>query len=1721
MITINTKAKHRTSNFGHSPSKSKRSHRAIALFFVFTFLNTLVPYNQLWANNGGPTAPEATAFEPVDATDMVNLLTGDMSYVLPLLNVPSPEGGYPLALSYHSGIAMEQEASWVGLGWSLNPGAVNRSVAGVPDDWRDVRKYSIINDPGGVSKSYSGGVSVGWGGEGMNMSLGLYASYTEQKAFGGENSYGFDIGVNGGISFGAGGVGLNIGGSVGLNGASVSAGIGTNNKGEGVQNTRLSIGAHQSFQGGGTSYSVSANYSDNAGDYRNGSVGISFNSKSGLGMSTTFNSGAVGGTSNLSTGLNFNNDNFGITIPIYFVNISFAYNRSRYWLYENDYTVYNGTLYGGNTDELLEKSLFDNKVGFDSYESLYKIDRQEQLKENNFINLGYDGYSVSGQGISGSMRPYILDGKTLFGESQMIQTTSFGRPSAGVQYYNPDASNRLSKQLDDNSNDIHFYFDNEYSSFLKVTDDGWETPVLGTNYNDILSFDTKSKSFNSSIGGKNGYNFSKKRMRKGNYIETYTNAEIIANSNLVLQPETNINRTSELFPKDGIGAYKITTTDGKTYHYSIPVYQREQFARSAPLDKNIETHFSEQQQFEPYATHWLLTGITGPDYIDNNNDNVLNDEDYGYWVSFDYGKWSDGFTWRTPSIGYEENDKTKTYSWGVKDVYYLDKIITRTHTALFIKSEREDNYSSAVNERDGNNPKVYEDIHIKSYIEGDDGLIYFNGVYDDISVPYPPTNYYLVAKHDEYIETKKQKSLKLDKVVLIKNEKLTLSKSNAQQSNSIHGGKIKIGQDLRVYWTGNGAEVRSKIETITNRQWQAQMYSNVLDQKDIEESSIDILENADKVIDFEYDNYSLAPNSSNSQSDSKGKLTLGKVHFKGKRGASVVPPYRFDYYNRTQSYSQNGKDDWGYYKNSPMNWSLNKITNSIGAVINIDYESDEFENEAAITSHFFDQNLELKFTGIEAGAKTVVFRNHRYNTPEQNIDFRDYFAVNQSAEIDVQYWLNPEHNGDHRNADVSSNCIVSAVSSNEITFALPTTSTNSFVRRDNNCKTKNWIFYRWYAEVVGNTSGFSGAYRDNDCGGPGNGNYKLRYRINSNNQYFEKSGGGIRVKELRVQNSRNNITTRYNYNVPGTNISSGITSYAPSKKAKEVKFISDLPSPLVMYEYVTVQNFSNDDKIMSTDVYKFDVLKPMSSGVLIDFQLGEILKVKTDQVANYQNVSIDNQLSVLKLMKKTLIDQTSNMGRLLSRSGYNSEGQLLSKTTNNYRTYDEIEKGLVQETFNSYKKVWSSSDQDQYSLTSSSRIKVPNVLKSTTTSQGGFTNTTYYDEHDFLTGQVAETRVVSSDGREYKTKTIPAYHINEYGSPTNNYNMGAKVDNATAKNMLTQTSTTLSQLKDGNNWKTISSGITTWSNDWDYRTSEGQIENSAVGNAKIWRKHKTFVWDGELDTDGAYVGYSGDDDGFNWSNPENQMNASWLNTSTINQYDHYSMSLEIQDINGNKASTTMGDNNSKIFAVANAGYNEMFYSGAEDLIENTNYFSGEVYKGANATLSDTYHTGSKAIQVEADTKAFAVKPDAGTYKISVWAHNKDGHNYANSKIKVENQSALISYNPFETVSAGDWVQLNFYVNNVSSGEEVYLFNSSGAAIYDDFRMLPVESSMTSYVYNEWDELSYMIGANNLATKYVYDDAGRLIETHTEVINDTGITGGFKKVGENGYNHKFQ
>ena len=108
-----------------------RHKKIIAVFFLVIFSVQLLTPTVSFALTNGPSQPEMAKFEPAGTTDLVDLFSGDMKYNIPLIDV----GGYPINISYNSGTGMEDEASWVGAGWTLNPGAVNRTMRGLPDDF--------------------------------------------------------------------------------------------------------------------------------------------------------------------------------------------------------------------------------------------------------------------------------------------------------------------------------------------------------------------------------------------------------------------------------------------------------------------------------------------------------------------------------------------------------------------------------------------------------------------------------------------------------------------------------------------------------------------------------------------------------------------------------------------------------------------------------------------------------------------------------------------------------------------------------------------------------------------------------------------------------------------------------------------------------------------------------------------------------------------------------------------------------------------------------------------------------------------------------------------------------------------------------------------------------------------------------------------------------------------------------------------------------------------------------------------------------------------------------------------------------------------------------------------------------------------------------------------------------------------------------------------------
>jgi hypothetical protein len=114
----------------------QRYKKFIAAFLLVVFTTEMFMPNVAYALTSGPAQPEMKGFEPIGNSDMVDLFSGDFSYNIPLMDV----GGYPVNLAYHSGAGMDDEASWVGYGWGLNAGSLNRNLRGIPDDFNGTDK---------------------------------------------------------------------------------------------------------------------------------------------------------------------------------------------------------------------------------------------------------------------------------------------------------------------------------------------------------------------------------------------------------------------------------------------------------------------------------------------------------------------------------------------------------------------------------------------------------------------------------------------------------------------------------------------------------------------------------------------------------------------------------------------------------------------------------------------------------------------------------------------------------------------------------------------------------------------------------------------------------------------------------------------------------------------------------------------------------------------------------------------------------------------------------------------------------------------------------------------------------------------------------------------------------------------------------------------------------------------------------------------------------------------------------------------------------------------------------------------------------------------------------------------------------------------------------------------------------------------------------------------
>lgn len=151
--------------------------RKIAILLVVLVLNQTLFPAVAYCLTSGPSQPEFSGFQQAGVTDMVDLFSGDFMYNIPLADVD----GFPINMSYNANPRMDDEASWVGLGWSLNPGSISRNMRGIPDDFAGegvTKKTSMAND---VTVGIDGAVNA--------------------EIFGFSKAFALSIGVGGALSY--------------------------------------------------------------------------------------------------------------------------------------------------------------------------------------------------------------------------------------------------------------------------------------------------------------------------------------------------------------------------------------------------------------------------------------------------------------------------------------------------------------------------------------------------------------------------------------------------------------------------------------------------------------------------------------------------------------------------------------------------------------------------------------------------------------------------------------------------------------------------------------------------------------------------------------------------------------------------------------------------------------------------------------------------------------------------------------------------------------------------------------------------------------------------------------------------------------------------------------------------------------------------------------------------------------------------------------------------------------------------------------------------------------------------------------------------------------------------------------------------------------------------------------------------------------------------------
>ncbi len=1654
-------------------SRQKRLKRA-SKFLLLLFLFDIAQPSLVFALTS-QHQPEFTSYEPTHNTDVVDLLTGDFTYTIPLLEVPSPEGGFSFPLAYHSGIEVDQEASWVGLGWSLNPGAIVRNVREYPDDFDGQSIVSEMHDPGGH-------------GYALNLLLGSY-SYDSEKGSGGS----IGLGSLGSIGFGT-QSGLTI---LGLNAENSLA---QNAVGLGMAMVGLALGG---------AFSEGATFKANVlgiGEATNVTDGMSAAS-SAIGIGTALASGAISSSvTNVNNWTTKKRSYFFYSDYEYYLDFTRTNNAYGSLHLER---AYDGGYTSGSGPESKNGSSGSSEVAGKFYSANNTSDVTDcstEIIDNRAwtiapVHTTYDNYRVMGGSVSGSIQPYRHE---IGSHSYPVGGQTQGhRPYFLTKFLDYDYTGTQEVER------VPFYYPGEVSNYYlghqQDPSQALNDPSqIGVNFLDQGTYGTyellDSKLFRSAD---NSAHSSFSRTHKLDGLDrdeaSQENMAVARGKHVKWFTFEEMGLVSSSSPlKNLIGGYEITDMSGTVYHYKQPVLNTEHIQYDAGDDNDYAyTHIESD-----YPVMWLLTGITGPDYVDRNLNGELDLSDWGRWVAFEYGKLNNNFGYRSPYSGDSVDDLVTAsgltedkFFYGERESFYLNSIRTRTHTALFIKEER-------IDSKGARQEGFWNSDHTKSNV-----------------------------------------SLKLNDILLYDNERLNETL-----------GSLDDLQSINSYTNGRGDD-----------------YSMILDVDDFSTASWETAkENCVKRISFGYEtpSNSLCSKTLNSfasadnppvsgDHENTGKLTLNSVSFYASDDIKLQPDYEFAY-GSNPDYDKDHIDAWGLYKDfgeeevivhewdasqqtwnfyfNPLkpkrasgngdDWCLNTILTPSGSQLEISYERDDFRS---ISGHAAKRTFKANQT-YHAMGKLYFDDVYAFNPI-------DHFTVGQ--EIRVHRPMNP-----NSQATVKSNGESPCDQFVELPFEQHITAVGA-----------NWI-------AIDNPIALNGdngaAYNEHLCI-----NDASSWNMSKEPEHVfhggveisfvedNMEGGDVRVKEVTSTDLLGkSYTTAYRYTEDGTvnGKSSGVIAQNPRElRTFDHSFYHDYDFPFtpVMYEKVTVlSGYVSDADYLTSQVYHFTT--------------PHYTMVQNSSYQEYDGASSNISNHIHKNYHKVVEVNTSKMGRLESIENYNLEGHLLGSSHygyvddgddrfNDLGTYTD---GNLFAEF--YNPNYYDSDPDNQGNGENQYLKLfrttkkynPNILYSVRHESGQQVKEVTNTEYDLITGAVLETQYKDAFGQLFRTKMTPAHH---YYSE-----MGSKYVNPTSQNMLSQPASEYLYASNGIGWDVVSASVQTWSDDIPYR----RLDNAndiyvTVNDPGIWRKHKAYVWKGNLNPDGTYLdsGPSPFED-FEASHFLDQQlpPSKWINTSTVNLVDDYSSPLEVVYIDSRAIGTKKGYGEAFSTSNAVARYMDFAYSGAESEVV-SGYFGNEVKKSSSATIYDVnsggddeyVHTGSRSIAVSDGEFGLSfdnTEYDASTgYRVGVWVH-EDGADDAQLAAHifdggntVTNGYLSASIVDGETKKAGDWYYLEL---EVPSGEEEssYLsadriefkaYNPSGGnaatVYYDDFMIVPTNGQLTCSVYDkESGRTLATLSHQGLATKYDYNDAGQLTRSYQEFFNEPNRTRGF--VMTNKYEHNY-